>query len=315
VLNLTVQFFLLFWNVLVLRTNILHIGSLYPELFLGSMIASITRTKLVVSIYGEELTTLHTAKALFRWLVLKSLRRCDLVLTISEFARRRIENQGIDPKRIVRIYPGVDLHGYNNARVTKPNGWQGFSGKRILLTVGRLVPRKGQDMVLQALPGLITEFPQLCYVIVGNGPCEQNLADTVKSLQLEQYVRIVTDAKESEVIWYYQNCEIFITANRELLNGDTEGFGIVFLEAGYWGKPVIGGKEGGVPEAIEHGVTGLLVDGADQHQIASAAAKLLRDKPFAELLGKNGRARAHTSDWQSRSAAFKADLEALVGCI
>jgi phosphatidyl-myo-inositol dimannoside synthase len=144
----------------------------------------------------------------------------------------------------------------------------------VILTVGRLQRRKGHDMVIKAIPAIKRIFPQIKYLISVN----IGVPDSVV------FAGRVTD---EELPHYYAAYDVFIMPSREL-NGDIEGFGIVYLEAAAAGKPVIGGRSGGTDDAILDGVTGLRVDGTNSEEIAAAVIELLSDPQKAQAIGEAG---------------------------
>ncbi len=103
----------------------------------------------------------------------------------------------------------------------------------------------------------------------------------------------------------YRSCDIFVMPNCTLSNGDTEGFGLVFLEAAACGKPAIGGRDGGVPDAIVDGETGILLDGASVEQFTHAALRLLRDAELSKRLGTKARLRSQAMGWQTVAEKFR----------
>jgi phosphatidyl-myo-inositol dimannoside synthase len=112
------------------------------------------------------------------------------------------------------------------------------------------------------------------------------------------------EAPEAELLDYYRTADVFVMPNRTINNGDTEGFGIVFLEAGACGKPVIGGRDGGVPDAVANGETGLLVDGNSVSEIANAAIRLLSNQELCATLGRAGLERARCCSWDRKAEEF-----------
>jgi len=264
----------------------------------------------VVAVLGEELATIGDADWLFRQSVLWALGKAARVFTISRFTRDMLLKHGVPPDRIVLLPPGMEPRKCDPDTIQEPAGADQLKARRILLTVGRMSLRKGQDMVLKAMVTL-TEYPDLHYVIVGQGEEEVRLRQMVAELALSERVTLVTNASDAEVAWFYKNCEIFVHPNRTLPNGDTEGFGIVFLEAGFWGKPVIGGDAGGVPDAVKDGVTGILVDGLDLAGLERAIRRLLDDPDLARVMGQNGIRNSLESSWMSRSSELRRHLEAV----
>jgi len=166
-----------------------------------------------------------------------------------------------------------------------------LENKKFILTVGRLIERKGQDKVIEALPRIMRVAPDVTYLIVGRGSKLDELRMKVKDMKLNRQVRFFTDILDSELPAFYQNAELFIMPSRQLADGDVEGFGIVYLEANFYGLPVIGGRSGGAAEAVEQGVNGLLVDPLSVNDIAQAIMSLLTNPARAREFGERGRRR------------------------
>lgn len=178
--------------------------------------------------------------------------------------------------------------------------------KRIIYTIARLDERKGQDMVIKALSVIINQFPDLIYLIGGKGPRLAYLKELVESMHLTQHVIFLGLVPQDELVLYHQLGEIFIMPNRMLQGGDTEGFGISFLEANAVGNPVIGGKCGGSVNAIIDQVTGFLVDPENVEEIADKVILLLKDKALAKMMGKKGRLRVQNDfRWPMLSSQFE----------
>jgi phosphatidylinositol alpha-1,6-mannosyltransferase len=208
----------------------------------------------------------------------------------SEYARVRFVNfTGIDTHRTYVVYPGLDPLFIERALTEKAEKPVDNSC-RILLTVGRLVERKGQDMVIRALPKIISHIPNLKYRIVGEGPYRTRLEQLAKELGVDTYVEFIGAVEDTELIREYKSCDLFIMPSRESPN-DAEGFGIVYLEANACGKPVIGGRSGGVPEAVLDNQTGLLTNPTDVEEIANSVVRLLNDPLLAKRLGEQGKER------------------------
>jgi len=168
----------------------------------------------------------------------------------------------------------------------------GLEGKRILLTLARLVERKGQDKVIEALPLVKKEIPDVRYVICGRGNDEARLRRIVAEKGVEGEVVFAGFVPNEERGAFYDACDVYVMPSREIPDkGDIEGFGMTYLEANAFGKPVIGGRSGGVSEAVIDGVTGLLVDPCDVEAIAGACIRLLRNSELAGRLGMQGRER------------------------
>jgi phosphatidylinositol alpha-1,6-mannosyltransferase len=207
-----------------------------------------------------------------------------------------VASKGIDQAKIVPISLGADpdlLYPLNSSEVAGLRRKYNCEKRMIILTVGNLITRKGQDMVIRALPKVIREIPDILYLIAGMGKDEMYFKELAESLGISRNIRFMGAVNSREMVReLYNICDIFVMVSRlDERAGSVENFGIVYLEANACGKPVIGGKSGGVPEAIVDGETGLLVDPENPGDIAQAILKLLNDRELAHRLGEKGRRR------------------------
>lgn len=177
----------------------------------------------------------------------------------------------------------------------------GLAGRRVVLTLARLVERKGQDMMIRALPAIRKEVPEIRYVICGKGPYEAELRSLARELGVEDLVVFAGFVSNEERVKFYNLCDLYAMPSREIPEkGDVEGFGITYLEANACAKPVLGGASGGIGDAVIDGVTGLLVDPDDASAVAAGALRLLTDAALASDLGRQGRQRvAAEFSWDS----------------
>jgi phosphatidylinositol alpha-1,6-mannosyltransferase len=212
------------------------------------------------------------------------------ILANSEYTRIKfVQFAGIDPNRTHVVHPGLDPLFIEKA-ITDERERINNNDYSILLTVGRLIDRKGQDMVIRALPKIINHVPKLKYRIIGEGPYRANLEKLAKELMVNEYVEFIGPVQDSDLIREYKSCDLFVMPSRESAE-DIEGFGIVYLEASACGKPIIGGKSGGVSDAVLDNQTGILVDPTNIDEIANSVVNLLKNPLLAERLGKHGRER------------------------
>jgi phosphatidylinositol alpha-1,6-mannosyltransferase len=162
---------------------------------------------------------------------------------------------------------------------------------KVILSVGNLVPRKGHDMVIRALPRVRQVVPEVTYLIVGEGSYGVQLENLATALGVRDRV-IFAGPSAEDLPDIYALADVFVMVSREQLQScDVEGFGLVFLEASACAKPVVGGRSGGIPDAIVDGVTGLLVNPHDPEDIANALARFLSDTDLATRFGQQGRSR------------------------
>ncbi|MBD3247983.1 glycosyltransferase [Candidatus Falkowbacteria bacterium] len=162
--------------------------------------------------------------------------------------------------------------------------------RTVMLSVGRLVKRKGFDKMIEVLPESLKKELDLYYIIVGDGPDKRYLEKRAEKLPNKARRRVIFtgEASEKEIWAWMEICDVLAMPSRDI-NGDFEGFGIVYLEANLAGKPVIAGDSGGVRDAVMDGVNGLLVDPQNNKEITKAVIKLCRDKELRKKLGQKGK--------------------------
>ena len=287
--------------------RVLCIGELVYGGWLALPAKYLLGLRVVHYIHGEEITNLAAESASER-LKKSYLRHADAVVAVSNFTRDAlIRLMEVDPAAIEIIHNGVDTERFkprprNDAMLVR----YGIAGRRVILTVGRLVERKGVDLTLQALPDVLSRYPDIHYLIVGDGPYRPVLEDIACERGIADRVTFAGEVSDEELPDHYASCELFVMPNRELADGDTEGFGLVFLEANACGKPVIAGQAGGAVDAVRDGINGLTVDGSRPEQIAAAMIALLGDSDLYARLRDGGLAAARGADWRSRAEQFRA---------
>jgi len=238
---------------------------------------------------------------------LEALKRGDRVVAVSSYTKNALVNVGLDPGKVTVINNGVDTARFQpGPRSEAILDRFRLGNRRILLTLARLDERKGQDMMIRAIPKIVESVPDLAYLVVGEGSMMERLWALVSELRLESTVLFTGGVSDEDVLAYYRTCDVYAMPNRTTGTGDTEGFGLVFLEAGACGKAVIGGKAGGVPDAIRNGETGFLVDGTSVDAIADACIKLLENQELRDQLGTNGLEHARQNDWSGKTQEFLA---------
>ncbi|MBI3290942.1 glycosyltransferase family 4 protein [Candidatus Falkowbacteria bacterium] len=245
-------------------------------------------------------------------LLKKIIAEAFAIVANSHFTKDELVKLGAEPGKILVVHPCPNLIGqepseYEKEEIIKNHN---LTCKKIILTVGRLVERKGHDMVIKSLPKIIKALPEVVYLIVGDGPDRPRLAQLVNRLNLKNYVKFIGPVSAKNLPAYFDLADVFIMPSRQLPNGDVEGFGIVFIEANLFGKPVIGGRSGGVPEAVINGKTGLLVNPHDVEDIAEKTITLLTNQALAAKLGLQGLERAAEEfNWQDQTEKIKEILK------
>jgi phosphatidylinositol alpha-1,6-mannosyltransferase len=240
------------------------------------------RVRYVVSAYGLEVW--HRLSVLCRL----AFQRANVVTSISEFtARKLVDVQGVDAASI-EVIPCVISADLLHANGHGPQPQSVVNSEKILLAVGRLDKRerrKGLDEVILALPQLIPTCPEVLFVIAGDGDDRKRLEELARERGLSDRVIFKGVVSDQELVELYKSCDVFLMPSRQ------EGFGIVFLEAMAFKKPVIGGNHGGTPEVIRHNETGFLVEYGDVDGLANRIAQLLADPELRKRMGEAGRRR------------------------
>ncbi len=295
------KFFRFFASV----TSTLHlVRKIHPDMIYGThwrncgiplrIIRWVTGIPFFLAVHGSEVFYLlepgrQVFRSLFQWVA----SGCRGFVALGQYQRDILRKLWIEENKIFTSPEGVELSQLTNADGDGRNHIRtrhNLNGKRVIVTVGRLVERKGHDMTIRALPRVLREVPEAVYLIVGRGPMEGRLRALARAMGVEGRVLFCGFVPERELFAYYQASDVFAMPNREV-GGDTEGFGIVFVEAGACGKPVVGGRSGGAVEVIANGVTGFLVNPLSVEEIARTLILLLRDRDLAAQMGQAGRAR------------------------
>jgi phosphatidylinositol alpha-1,6-mannosyltransferase len=288
------------------KPDVVCLGGLATLYWLAPLARWLFGARAIFYIHGEEVFAIAHGPVT-QWFFRRSvaaLRRADAVVAVSAATARRLTELGVAPERVRVIYSGVDhkrfFPGPPDAAVRQKHD---LAGKRVILTIARLEERKGHESVLRALPAVLREVPNAVYVVAGEGPSCEMLEKLAESLGVSDHVVFAGALSDAEVGAYYRTCDVFVQPNRQTADDD-EGFGLVFLEASACRKPVIGGRSGGVPEAVLDGETGLLVDGNSAQETAEALLRILTDAGLAERLASHGWTRAQRFDWRETAAQF-----------
>jgi phosphatidylinositol alpha-1,6-mannosyltransferase len=276
------------------RVQQIHCTKVLPEGFIAWALRQCYGLPYLLYAHGEEILIALTSRKL-AWLLPRIYRGAAAIIANSRHTKTLLQELGIDASMIHVIHPGVHIQSF----CASPEAVQRIRQKHhlgvapVLLTVGRMQRRKGQDMVIQALPRIRQSMPQVKYVIVGTGEELISLTMLAEELKVQDSVVFAGHIPDQELAAYYAACDVFIMPNRQI-GCDIEGFGMVYLEAGAAGKPVIGGKSGGTDDAILDDVTGIRVDGNSSVEIANAVIDLISTPDKAKAMGAHGRQRVES---------------------
>jgi len=216
----------------------------------------------------------------------------DVLTYLGEFTRNAI-SKGLTVKAqgaMVKIAPGIDVDHFTPTDASVLRDSLGIAEKKVIVSVGRLVHRKGQDHLIQAMPEILKVVPSAHLLLVGEGPYRGHLEKLVKEHKLATSVTFIGRIQYKDLPMYLCAGDIFAMPSRSRLMGlEVEGLGIVYLEASSCGLPVLAGNSGGAPDAVIQNKTGLVVNGTNNEQIASAAIELLTNVEFSQRMGLAGR--------------------------
>jgi phosphatidyl-myo-inositol dimannoside synthase len=222
--------------------------------------------------------------------------RADRVLANSHAtADLAVERLGLPSRPIVISVasPSRPPEDEVNRRAASLRERLGLPKPPVLLSVGRLIRRKGFDLVMRAVAELSAEFPDLSYVIAGQGAERDALEELARTLGIAERIRMVGQVDDLTKWALYQISDVFVMPNRLLEGTDWEGFGIVFVEAAFSRRPSVAGRTGGTADAVTDEQSGLLVDPERPEQLTSALRRLLRDGALRQRLGETGEHIAH----------------------
>lgn len=233
----------------------------------------------------------------------------DVLTYLGEFTRTAIAG-ALAPKSadaMVKIAPGIDTEHFAPIDSSSLRQSLGLGEKKVIVSVGRLVHRKGQDRLIESMRAIVQEVPTAHLLLIGEGPYRQHLQALVRKYALDDHISFIGRIQYADLPQYICIGEIFAMPSRSRFFGlEVEGLGIVYLEASACELPVIAGASGGAPDAVIDGTTGVVVDGLDSAAIAVAAINLLNNPTQARLMGQAGRRWiVEKWNWQIWADAFK----------
>lgn len=277
---------------LVNKEKIEHVivGQILP---LGTVVYLVSLFKKIsysVFLHGMDINNAIKIKRK-KFITQKILKRAENIICANNFTAKIVIkdiNKEFKEKSFV-VHPGIAApSNIDQKKVLEIKNKYDLTNKIILFSLGRLIKRKGFDKVIAALPEIKKSVPNIIYVMAGDGPEKNDLIN--RAIALDNVIFLGSVSEEEKWLWYYL-CDIFIMPAREI-NGDFEGFGIVYLEANVMAKPTVASTSGGAREAVEDNVSGLLVNPNNLSDIAQAVIKLAQNSELRKVLGEQGKARA-----------------------
>ena len=286
--------------------KVICIGELASTAWLGEFCRRLFGTRMVLYIHGEEITTRFDAGS-FGSRRAAHLRSADAVVAVSRFTQKAlVEQMGVASERVCLIENGVDTRRFSPGPDDADfRAKYGLGRRRLVVAVGRLVARKGFDQTIRAWPAVHSAQPDAHLVIIGDGPQRAELQALADASGVGESITLTGAVSDAELLAAYRSASLFAMPNRTMPDGDTEGFGLVFLEANACGRAVVGGRAGGAVEAVREGVSGLLVDGESTDEIGEAIKRILGDDALRGRLEAGAIAHAQANSWTSRVRLFQ----------
>jgi len=255
---------------------------------------------LAIGIANEFTVQERWVRALTRW----SFNTARLSVAISDFTRRQMITIGIHPDPIRVIPCGADDSIYHVLEPQLPGEFRarlGLEGKPLILTVGRVTARKGQEVVIRAMPHVLAAGLDAHYVMIGVPVEGDRMQALARELDVTGHVHLFGRADDQTVAAAYNACDVFVMTSRHTEDGDFEGFGIAAVEAALCGKPSVVSAGSGLAEAVVDGETAIVVPLEDPQATAQAIIRLLRDPALARRLADQGLQRAQAEQtWERR---------------
>ena len=258
-----------------------------PEVVLVSGSRSIWMTALLMSFYrdvpwvvvahGTEFGQMHGLNA---WLTKVSANQASDLICVSEYTRQAVRALGVNKPPMEVVHNGADEAQYfklTEDKIIELRRALDVEGKFVLLTVGNVSARKGQEVVIRALPAILQQAPQAIYWMAGLPTERESLQKLALDLGVEKSIRFLDRVSNQRLLELYNACDLFVMTSRQLENGDFEGYGIAVIEAALCGKAAVVSDNSGLAEAVLDGQTGLLVNQNDSEATAEAVLQLVND--------------------------------------
>jgi phosphatidylinositol alpha-1,6-mannosyltransferase len=264
-------------------------GAAAPLALMAEKLRSAGASNIVALTHGHEVwwAKIPILKSLLK----KIIKDVDHLGYLGDFTKGEIAKISNQPQKFLQIAPGIDTQHFA-PKIARGDLIEKYrlDGRRVIVSVGRLVHRKGQDELVKAMPKILEQFPDAILLFVGEGPIKQMLFNSAKQLGVLPKVVFAGRVSHHDLPDYICLGEIFAMPVRSRFSGlEVEGLGIVYLEASACGLPVIVGNSGGAVDAVLDQKTGLLVDGTKSDQIADAICELLANPERAKQMGAAGR--------------------------
>lgn len=279
----------------------------------GYLLKKLSNKKVMVTVHGLDLTFDNW---LYKNINVKLINKLDKIIAVSESTKKICLNKNIPEEKIEIIPPGTNFDRLNSP-LTKDEARslvsqkikQELLDKKIIITVGRLVKRKGVDWFVNNVMPILDK--DIIYLVIGRGPNKEKIDDSINKLKLNQRVFLLTDIADDKLLNYYKAADIFVMPNI-IVPGDCEGFGLVSMEAMGMGVPVIASGIEGITEAIHDNKNGYLLESKDARGFKNQIENLINDKKIREIANNFRNYAIKNFSWQLISNKFLNEFEKII---
>jgi phosphatidylinositol alpha-1,6-mannosyltransferase len=295
-------FFHVFYIGITEKISVFHAGEVLPTGTVVMIIAWLLRRPYVVTTHGMDIL-LPQQFHRKQWIAKKVYAHARAITVLSEYAKGKLQSQGVDSKKMIILPPSTDLHPEPQDLKTAEALRSRFhlENKRVVFSLSRLVRRKGHDRLIPAFARIAESVPDVQLVIGGDGPDRSYLTMLAHQHHLSDRITFLGRIREEEKRGWLQLCTFFVLIPRLEGSADVEGFGIVYLEAAAFEKTSLASTSGGVPEAVVDGETGVLVNPEEVEAIATKLSALLADSQRCRTLGRQANARRLLRSWDRQA--------------
>jgi glycosyltransferase involved in cell wall biosynthesis len=286
------------WRLLILTLkqnfDIIHAHWVLPSGPIGAIIGALCKLPLVISLHGSDIFVAEKNK-LFAEIARKTFAKAKGVIACSKDLANRAMKLGLVPGKVWIIPYGVDIHKFGREDGNRMNLLKKLGiapDEMVVLSLGRLVYKKGFEYLVRAIPYVIANFRNVKFVIGGMGPLQGQLRLLSKELGVNEHLLLPGAISWDEVPRYMDMCDVFVVPSIKDHKGNINGLPNVLLEAMASGKPIVASKIGGIPDVIDHERNGLLVNEKDPKELADAINCLLASPSLRRSLGSAAKEKA-----------------------
>ena len=305
--------FFMFFNLMFIqrkiKCDVLNAHCLVPSGFLGIIFKRLFGQPVVTKIYGADISLIKSKLPFLKKFFSHTIKKSNVTIANSTYTQKIAEEFfNIEPGKIITIHDGVDIHRYfPDLEIRDKECLKQFQDKVIILSCGRLVERKGFRYVIEALPELKKSVPNILYILIGSGPEQESLERLAIDLGVREQILFLNRVSDADLFKYYSLSDVFVLPAVIDSNGDTEGLGLVLLEAMASGKPVIGSRVGGIPDIIPPGSDyGFLTSPENVQELREQLLKILKNVSLRKKMGQKARKMAEENfSWEAIAKKYR----------